>query len=93
MKLEKEKGIYTPHDAKLLVLKEFTSDYFIQVLAVSFFYMLDVFLHLAEELVDTINSNNVEDEVKAWMIFAAEYAQEQYHYLNYQRVAELSHRH
>ena len=30
--------------------------------------MLDVFPHLAEELVDTINSNNVEDEVKAWMI-------------------------
>ena len=68
LKLEKEKGIYTPHDAKLLVLKEFNSDYFIQVLAVAFFYMLDVFPHLAEELVDTINSNNVEDEVKAWMI-------------------------
>lgn len=59
---------YNPHQAKLLVLKEFRNDYLVQVLSVGFFYMLDVFPDLAEELIEVINSNNTEKEVDYWRI-------------------------
>ena len=59
---------YTPHDAKLLLLKEFHTDYLVQVLAVGFFYMLDVFPDRAEELVEVINENDINKEVDYWRI-------------------------
>jgi len=78
----KVEGNYEPHEAKLLVLKEFHTDYLVQVLAVGFFYMLDVFPKLAEELVETINNNDTKEEIKDWrillsmVIFKNSYSQE-----------------
>lgn len=59
---------YIPHQTHMLIHKEMSNDYFIQVLAVGFFYMLDVFPERAEELTLVINSNAVKDEIDYWRI-------------------------
>ena len=59
---------YIPHNVKILIHKEKSRDYLVQTLATGFIYMLDVFPHLANEVVDTIEDNNLEVETKNWKI-------------------------
>lgn len=59
---------YLPHNVKVLIHKEKSRDYLVQTLVTGFIYMLDVFPHLANELVDTIEDNDLGKESTYWKI-------------------------
>lgn len=59
---------YKPHNVKVLVKKDCSTDYLIQTFVTGFIYTLDVFPEYANEIVDIIESDNVADETEYWRI-------------------------
>lgn len=59
---------YEAHEVKILIHKEKSRDYIVQTLVTGFIYMLDIFPDLAEELVNTIEANDIDTETDYWRI-------------------------